>query len=1129
MDTHTLKSVSDLPANFRSAFSFRYFNSLQSECYPLCFQSDINMVVSAPTGSGKTVLFELCILRLLSKSISRDGRFLHAKGALKTVYVSPSKALVQEKLRDWNQKFNSWGICCLELTGDNETYSKKNIQDADIILTTPEKFDAVSRYRVTSGGLGFFGDIALVLIDEVHLLNDPRGAALEAIVSRIKILSSNHELRSSPLASVRLLAVSATIPNIEDLAEWLKVPTAGIKKFGEEMRPVKLTTKVFGYAPAKNDFLFEKRLENYIYDILMQYSKGKSALVFCSTRKGAQEAAQKLAQTAMAFGYSNPFIKSREQLERLREASQMFTDKQMQSYILQGVGYHNGGLCQKDRSLVEGLFLNGDIQVICTTNTLAHGINLPAHTVVIKSTQHFNKEKGSYIEYDRSTLLQMCGRAGRPPFDDTGLVIIMTRRETVHLYENLLNGCEVVESQLLPCLIEHLTAEIVQLTITDVTRAIEWMKCSYLYVRMKKNPENYAIKKGIPKDRVENHLQELCLQKINELSRYQMIWTDTDGFVLKPEEPGRLMTKYYLKFDTMKYIIHAPTGYSLDEALQIVCRAEEISWIQLRRNEKKTLNDVNADKEGRLRFHINDNKGKRKKRIQTREEKLFVLANDLLTGDPSVHDLSMTQDANSLCSNGSRIARCMKEYFIYKKNYKGSLSSTILAKSLYQKLWDDSPYLLKQLPGIGMVTAKALHSMGVKSFEALAEADPRRIEIVTGRKYPFGNHIKESLSSLPPKVEIRVEEVEYQKQGISKLAVTLTRLSQPLQSTNRHYADMIVGSEEENFIHFHEKIRMDDFSSPYSVTILVERSQQAKVTVKADLIFEEYIGIDLHETLVLKMTNNKINYKTETKRLPHYYPPMVDDVCIVGDENRVESRPSHRKDQKFDMPSFKLLDEDSEDEKEPYVTMEEADNCVIINEHTVFDHMREKAKCFPSLRNLNQISSTSSSSMKRKSLTENSPELDPLFRYDTTVLGSPTHIKLVDKSAEKEKTERPFAGETVFNYIRKRSKNSPVIATSSKTEEHMTIFSQARGNAEMSPPCRGYGLVVSPLAKKPSKPVEMLDFDISMAKEGSSSNNVGFDQNNNNNKGFSSTFSPGKSSNDDYDPFIGFKSVFTFL
>lgn len=146
----------------------------------------------------------------------------------------------------------------------------------------------------------------------------------------------------------------------------------------------------------------------------MQYSRGKSALVFCSTRKGAQEAAQRLSQTAMTFGYSNPFIKSKEQLERLREASLSCSDKQMQSNILYGgrgltssspclnaliwwcgnkhliftVGYHNGGLCLKDRNLIESLFLKGDIQVICTTNTLAHGINLPAHTVIIKSTQH---------------------------------------------------------------------------------------------------------------------------------------------------------------------------------------------------------------------------------------------------------------------------------------------------------------------------------------------------------------------------------------------------------------------------------------------------------------------------------------------------------------------------------------------------------------------------------------------------------------------------------------------------------------------------------------------------------------------------------------------------------------------
>ncbi|KAG6719998.1 hypothetical protein I3842_03G036300 [Carya illinoinensis] len=966
MDSYTLKSVLDLPTHFRSAFNFRYFNSLQSECFPVCFHSNANMVISAPTGSGKTVIFELCILRLLSKFISKEGRFVHLKGTLKTVYIAPSKALVQEKLRDWNEKFGPWGVTCLELTGDNEFYNARNIHEADIILTTPEKFDAVTRYRIKDGGLSFFGDIALLLIDEVHLLNDPRGATLEAIVSRIKMLACKPEMRSSPLADVRFLAVSATIPNIEDLAEWLQVPAQGIKRFGEEMRPVKLTTKVFGYTPAKNDFLFERRLQNYVFDILMQYSRGHSALVFCSTRKGAQEAAQRLSQTAMTFGHSNPFIKSKEQQERLREASLSCSDKQMQSYIIYGVGYHNGGLCLKDRSLIESLFLKGDIQVICTTNTLAHGINLPAHTVVIKSTQHFNKEKGLYMEYDRSTVLQMCGRAGRPPFDDTGMVIIMTRRETVHLYENLLNGCEMVESQLLPCVTEHLTAEIVQLTVSDITRAIEWMKCSYLYVRMKKNPKNYLLKQGTSSEQKERHMQEICVQKVNELSQHQMIWTDEDGFLLKPLEPGKLMTKYYLKFETMKHIMQAPVNCSLEDVLHIICRAEEIAWIQLRRNEKKLLNDINTDKDGRLRFHILGDKGKRKKRIQTREEKIFVLANDCLTGDPSVHDLSLTQDTNSICSNGCRIAKCMKDYFFHKKNYRGALNSTVSAKSFNQKLWDDSPYLLKQLPGIGMVTAKALHSMGIKSFETLATADPRKIEIVTGRKFPFGNHIKDSLLSLPPKVDMKIEDIECPRQGKSKLVVTLTRPLQSVQSTKRHYADMIIGSEEDNLILFHEKIRVDEFPSPYSATILLS-NPQGKLTIKADLIFEEYIGIDLRQKLLLMKENNiSLNHKQRNKQTSTFLP--MEDVCVIDDDETTSGvsakelrNSANSKRENDSMPSFNLIDEEM-GEGETDVELQE-DECKIITEQTVFDHIREKAKKFPVLAASSNARSPSSEAL----------------------------------------------------------------------------------------------------------------------------------------------------------------------
>ncbi|KAF0931605.1 hypothetical protein E2562_005569 [Oryza meyeriana var. granulata] len=851
-DPYALRSVTDLPPPFRSVFGFRYFNSLQSECFPACFLSDANMVISAPTGSGKTVLFELCILRLLSRFLSSELRFNLIQGTLKTIYIAPMKALVQEKLRDWNMKLGSLGINCLEMTGDNEFYNIKSIHDADLILTTPEKFDSVSRHGIRDGGLGFFSDIALVLIDEVHLLNDPRGAALEAVVSRIKMLSRLGTMTSAPLANVRFIAVSATIPNIEDIAEWLAVPPEGIKRFGEEMRPVKLTTKVFGYAPARNDFLFERRLQSFIFDILMQHSRGKSALVFCSTRKGAQEAAQCLSQTASSLGYSNPFMKSMQQYEHLKEAALTCSDKQLQACIVHGVGYHNGGLCLKDRSVVEGLFLKGDLQILCTTNTLAHGINLPAHTVVIKSTQFFNKEKGLYVEYERSMVLQMCGRAGRPPFDDTGTIIIMTRRETVHLYENLLNGCEMVESQLLPCAVEHLNAEIVQLT----------------------NPQHYGIKKEIPRELLEKQMKDICVEKIHELGEYGLIWTDEDGFLLKPLEPGRLMTKFYLKFDTMKLIVKASACCTLEDLLHIICHSAEITWIQLRRNEKKALNDINTDKEGRLQFHVVGANGKRKKRIQTREEKIFVLVNDCLTGDPLVRDLSLNQETNSICSNGCRVAKCMREYFKYKKNYKSAISSMLLAKCLHQKLWESSPFLLKQLPGIGIVTAKALKTAGIDSFESLATADARKIESITGRNFPFGDNIKSSLSSLCPKLDINIEDAG-NRQGKSTIIVTLTRLSQAVGSSKQNYADMVVGSEEDNVILFHEKI------NPYSVKLYVPCPPNARATLKVDLIFEEYAGLDVHKKHVISREDLQVTKVFGIKKAELLYN-LPAESCLVN-------------------------------------------------------------------------------------------------------------------------------------------------------------------------------------------------------------------------------------------------------
>ncbi|CAK9215790.1 unnamed protein product [Sphagnum troendelagicum] len=865
LDPDSLKSVSVLPSAFQRLFPFRYFNAVQSASFAETFLSDQNIVISAPTGSGKTILFELCILRLLTSFLTPEGDFNRVPGGLKTVYIAPTKALVQDKLRDWSLRFSFLGLKCQELTGDTNVSNVHELHDADVILTTPEKFDFVTRRHRDHGGLSFFADISLLLIDEVHLLSEPRGASLEAVISRMKMLARFPELKECPIARIRFIAVSATVPNIEDIAEWLKVSASGMKRFGEETRPVKLTTRVYGYAPAKNDFLFERRLQNFLYDVLMHHWQGRPSLVFCSTRRGAQEAAVTLAETALKLGTQNPFIKSQEQYQRLQDAANLTNERQLQQCINCGVAFHNGGLSLSDRNLVEGLFLKGDLQVLCTTNTLAHGVNLPAHSVIIKSTQYYNKEKGSYTEYERSTILQMSGRAGRPQFDDSGVVIIMTRRETVHLYQNLLSGSEPVESELLPSIVEHLNAEVVLLTVSDVGLAIDWLKCSFLYVRIKKNPQHYHIQAGVSSESLENKMKEICLQNVNELANYGMLQSDEFGFTLTPLEPGKIMAKYYLHFETMKAITNAPDRSTLENLLYVLANAKELSSIKLRRDEKKRLNSINSETSSRMRFHVTAPNGTIKKRIQTHVEKIFVLTNDVLSGEPSALDFSMSQDINCICTSGTRICRGMSDYFIFMKRYKEACNALTLGKCLKQRLWEKTSYPLKQLVGIGQVTAKALLKAGVDSFDKLAAADPRRLELITGRKYPFGNQVKSALDALPPRVDLKLFEV-----GFGKIECCLTRLS-PANRSSKHIADLVVGNKEENRLLFHERIR---YLSKETSIHLEDTTHQSRRSIKGGVCFQQ-LGIQLVNS---KLYTAELNLQAITQIRSHLHAKLYVEV-----------------------------------------------------------------------------------------------------------------------------------------------------------------------------------------------------------------------------------------------------------
>lgn len=238
-----LVSSRELSDRFRSIFPFPVFNAIQSKCFQHGYHNDYNIVLSAPTGSGKTVVMELAICHLVNNV--KDNLF-------KVIYQAPTKSLCAERFRDWNAKFAHLGLNCAELTGDTDYAQLKNINNASIIITTPEKWDSMT--RKWKDHVRLMQLVKLFLIDEVHVLNESRGATLEAVVSRMKSVGSN----------VRFVALSATIPNSEDIATWLgrdatnqHLP-AHRERFGEDFRPVKLQKFVYGYQSNGNDFIFDK-------------------------------------------------------------------------------------------------------------------------------------------------------------------------------------------------------------------------------------------------------------------------------------------------------------------------------------------------------------------------------------------------------------------------------------------------------------------------------------------------------------------------------------------------------------------------------------------------------------------------------------------------------------------------------------------------------------------------------------------------------------------------------------------------------------------------------------------------------------------------------------------------------
>ncbi|KAG0430086.1 hypothetical protein HPB47_023013 [Ixodes persulcatus] len=703
---------------------FPFFNRVQSAVLDEVLHSDRPLVVSAPTGSGKTAILELALVRLLTQRPAAD---------FKALYVVPLKAICRERLEDWSRKTASLGLHCAQLTGDTDEEDRSVLQEAHLILTTPEKWDSATRRWKDSPGL--LESLALLLIDEVQLVHEAgRGPVLEAVVSRMKALQRHN---GTPL---RIVAVSAPVPNAADLASWLGTEdNPGCHHtFGERLRPVPLRRLVLGYpcAVGTSDFRFDMSLSYKLPLVIENYSEGKPTIVFCSTRKGVLQTAGVVA------GNCSNLVRDVRTRDRLLCAATTFRDAKLRDVVPRGVGFHHAGLCPEDRGAVESLFREGGLPVLVSTSTLAMGVNLPAHLVVVKSTSTY--ALGGTGLYPDLVVDQMLGRAGRPQFDVSGTAVIMTKLSLKPRYEQLVQGTQAMESSLHRSLVEHLNAEIVLRTVRDLAGCVTWAKSTFFYVRLRKNPAHYGQPRGLGEQGAQDKLHELCRESVTALVRASLITLDADSGCLEPTGAGHLMARYCISLDTMERFSQLPARLSLETLVATLSGCAEYADVQLRTSEKATLNKLNGTKRAPgIRFPM-------KGRIKTRDMKVNCLLQASL-GCLSVTEPSLSQDLPRVLRVAQRLAKVLLEFLLLRPEcgFGALLQAVVLHKCIQARLWEDSLHVARQIDKIGVALSSALLRAGITSLDKLVNTNPRELELVLNRHPPFGSQVLQAARSLP--------------------------------------------------------------------------------------------------------------------------------------------------------------------------------------------------------------------------------------------------------------------------------------------------------------------------------------------------------------------------------------------
>ncbi|VDQ03146.1 unnamed protein product, partial [Trichobilharzia regenti] len=293
-------------------------------------------------------------------------------------------------------------------------------------------------------------------------------------------------------------------------------------------RPVPLEQQYIGITEKKAVKRYQI-MNDIVYDKVMEHAGRNQVLIFVHSRKETGKTARALRDTCLEKDTLGIFMKDKNaSAVVLRQEAEQVKNLELKDLLPYGFGIHHAGMSRVDRTLVEDLFADRHIQVLVSTATLAWGVNLPAHTVLIKGTQIYSPEKGRWTELGALDVMQMLGRAGRPQYDTKGEGVLITNHTELQYYLSLMNQQLPIESQLISRLADLLNAEIVLGTVTTIREAVTWLGYTYLYIRMLRNPNLYGVPHGSEKNDpwLEQYRRDLVHTAATELEKSQLIRYD---------------------------------------------------------------------------------------------------------------------------------------------------------------------------------------------------------------------------------------------------------------------------------------------------------------------------------------------------------------------------------------------------------------------------------------------------------------------------------------------------------------------------------------------------------------------------------------------------------------------------